>query len=328
MDITTLIPAFKPQFLPQLLNALKHQTYRPARVIISDDSPEQVFVTALRGIQGTSLVRELNLAVVAGPRLGGLRNVQHLLDVWSEKTELFHILCDDDLIYPDFYRWHVVAQGAGYRCTVSRRWTTDEVGQPLAILNEPNGVRCAAQAIISLSARELFPSVIATANNWLGEVSNVVMHRELADLYRDSTLEGISYNGLEDIGTFLRASTRQPIGLITQFLGMFRRHADQNTANQSRRIIKLGHAAWIALALASERAGYLTREQAQQCIVHVGHHTCLKYATEPDMGALCAAIRRLMQNDSGGVEGFLACWAQFVNAPAPMADARASSAAG
>lgn len=319
MNITTLIPAFKPQFLPQLLRALRHQTYRPARVIVSDDSPEQVFVSTLRGIEGTPLARELSLSVIPGPRQGGLSNVRHLLDVWGGQTELFHILCDDDLIYPDFYRWHVAAQGAGFRCTVSRRWSTDEHGQPLAMLDEPSEIRGCAQALVSVSAQQLFPAVVATHNNWLGEVSNVVMHRDLADLYRDLTFEGIAYNGLEDIGSFLRASTRHPIGLITHFLGMFRQHAEQNTANQKRRQIKMGHVAWIALALASERAGYLTRDQAQQCIVRIGQVTCAKYATEPDMAELCAAIQRLTHSQAGAVEDFLASWTHYVNTPARAA---------
>ena len=314
MNVTTLIPAFKPQFLPQLLRALRHQTVRPARVIISDDSPKQVFVSTLRGIEGTPLARELNLEVIPGPRQGGLSNVRHLLDTWSGETELFHILCDDDLIYPDFYRWHIAAQAAGFRCTVSRRWSTDEHGQPLSMLNEPNEIVGAAQTLLSVSAQQLFPAIVATANNWLGEVSNVVMHRDLTDLYRDLSFEGIAYNGLEDIGSFLRASTRQPIGVITHFLGMFRQHADQNSANQKRRQIKMGHVAWIALALASERAGYLTREQTQPCIASIGSVTRTKYATEPDMTELCSAILSLTQRQPGSTESFLRAWSQFVAA--------------
>lgn len=313
MNVTTLIPAFKPQFLPQLLKALKHQTYRPARVIVSDDSPEQTFVAALRGLESTPLGRELNISAVAGPRKGGLANLRHLLDVWAGQTELFHFLCDDDLIYPEFYRWHVAAQGAGFRCTVSRRWSTDELGQPIALLNEPNEVRGAGQALITVNAQNLFPSVVTTANNWLGEISNVVMHRDLADLYRDLSFQGIAYNGLDDIGTFLRASTLQPIGLITHFLGMFRQHGGQNTANQKRRIIKLGHVAWIALAVAGERAGYLTAQQAQQCIASVAHNTVIKYAAEPDMRELCAVITRLAKNEAGAVDQFVTCWAQYVS---------------
>jgi hypothetical protein len=313
VDVTTLILATRPKFLPQLLKALKHQTHRPARVIISDDNPEQPFIAAVRGIEHSPLARELNLQVVGGPRQGGLKNIRHLLDVWSGQTELFHILCDDDLIYPDFYRWHVAAQGAGFRCTISRRWSTDENGQPISMLHEPTEVRGSAQALIGVSAQQLFPAVVATANNWLGEVSNVVMHRDLADLYSDLSFEGIAYDGLDDIGTFLRASTRQPIGLITHFLGMFRQHADQNTGNQNRRIIKLGHVAWIALAMASVRAGYLTPEQSQQCIAGIAHHTLLKYATEPDMTEICSAIARLSKNETGATAAFLDCWARFVD---------------
>jgi hypothetical protein len=239
--------------------------------------------------------------------------------VWSGDTELFHILCDDDLIYPDFYRWHIAAQGVGHRCTISRRWTSDEAGQPLAMLHEPDEVRTAAQSLMSVPAAALFPAVVPTANNWLGEVSNVVMHRELADLYRDLAFEGIPYNGLEDIGSFLRASARQPIGLINQFLGVFRQHAQQNTANQNRRIIKQGHVAWIALAMAGERAGYLTSQQARQCIVQVGHNTVVKYAGEQDMTEVCAAIQALLENRAGAVAAFLSCWARFVSTSTPSA---------
>jgi hypothetical protein len=244
-----------------------------------------------------------------------LLNVRHLLNVWGGQTELFHILCDDDLIYPDFYRWHIAAQGAGFRCTVSRRWSTDELGQPISMLNEPNEVRSAAQALMGVSAQQLIPAVVTNANNWLGEVSNVVMHRDLADLYRDLKFDGIPYNGLDDIGSFLCASTRHPIGLITHFLGMFRQHGDQNTANQHRRIIKLGHVAWIALAIATERAGYLTREQAQRCIATVAPPTLAKYATDPDMGELCATITRLTRNEAGAEQAFLSAWAQYVDVP-------------
>jgi hypothetical protein len=325
MDVTTLIPAFKPQFLPQLLKALKHQTYKPARVIVSDDSPDQVFVATLRGIQDSPLARELNLTVVKGPRQGGSINVRHLLEVWGGQTELFHVLCDDDLIYPDFYRWHVAAQGAGFPCTVSRRWSSDELGQPVSMLDEPVEVRGAAQSLISVSAAQLIPAIVANANNWLGEVSNVVMHRDLADLYRDMAFDGISYSGLDDIGTILRASVRKPIGLITHFLGIFRQHADQNSTNQNRRVIKLGHAAWIALAIATERAGYLTREHAQHCVGLIAHPTLIKYSNEPDMTQLCAAISRLTRNEPGAEDAFLARWAEFVAAPAGQASAHASN---
>lgn len=312
MNVTTLILATRPKFLPQLLTALKSQTHRPARVIISDDNPEQPFVAAVRGIANTPLARDLNLQVVTGPRKGGLNNTRHLLEVWGGQTELFHLLCDDDLIYPEFYSWHVAAQKAGFRCTVSRRWSTDEHGQPIGILNEPNEIRGSAQALISVSAEQLFPAVVPAANNWLGEISNVVMHRDLADLYRDLSFEGIRYDGLDDIGTFLRASTRQPIAIITHFLSMFRQHADQNTGNQNRRIIKLGHVAWIALAISSQRAGLLTPEQAQQCISSVAHHTVLKYAAQPDMAEICATLTRLAKNEAGALDAFLECWARFV----------------
>lgn len=315
MEVTTLIPAFKPKFLPQLLQALSCQTCTPARVIISDDSPNQVFISALKSIEDSPLARKLHLEVVRGPQQGGLANFRHLVRLFAGRTELFHILCDDDLIYPDFYRWHVTAQRSGYPCTVSRRWTADEQGQPLAALPAPEQVQTCMQSLLSLPAKALFPAVVPHANNWLGEVSNVVMHRDLADVYEDLRFEGIPYNGLEDIGTFLRVSTRAPIGFLAQFLGMFRLNADQNTSNPGRRIIKLGHVAWLALALASERAGLVTRAQAWQCITSVGQSTLLKYAESSDMDELREAIAQLIEHKPESEARFLGAWETFVAQP-------------
>lgn len=319
MDVTTLIPAFNPKFLPALLLALKHQTQPPAQVIISDDSPEQVFGQVLKGIEGSPLAQKLSLTVIPGPRKGSLNNVRHLLNVWNKQTELFHLLCDDDLIYPEFYRWHVAAQQGGFKCSVSRRWTADESGQPLGLLTEPKEVQHATSAVLGVPADFLFPSVIGRGVNWLGEISNVVMHRDLADLYLDTSFEGIRYDGLGDIGTFLRASTTSSIGFITHPLGLFRRHAEQNTENQNRRDTKQSHAAWLALALASERGGYVTHEQAWLCIRLLGRHTCSKYANERDMAPLCTSIGRLIAEEPGSVEGFLQAWDDFLDQPADAA---------
>ena len=43
---------------------------------------------------------------------------------------------------------------------------------------------------------------------------------------------------------------------------------------------------------------------------------------------LCAAIERLARNEAGAVDDFLACWAQFLEAPAHEATPRAANAAG
>ena len=51
MKITTLVPAFKPKYLVQLLLALRHQIVKPALIIFSDDSPGQAFRSALQSRQ-------------------------------------------------------------------------------------------------------------------------------------------------------------------------------------------------------------------------------------------------------------------------------------
>jgi hypothetical protein len=41
MEITTLIPAYRDDYLNDLFHGLAEQTYKNFRVVISDDSPEQ-----------------------------------------------------------------------------------------------------------------------------------------------------------------------------------------------------------------------------------------------------------------------------------------------
>ena len=315
MNVTTLVPAFKPKYLPQLIHALRFQTRSPQSVIISDDSPNQAFINSLKQLQGSVLQQELNLRVIQGPQQGGLANMRHLLNAWGGETELLHFLFDDDLIYPEFYRWHIDAQRAGYQCTVSRRWMGAENGQPLGSLDEPESVRDSKKHLLGFAASDLFPATVGVCRNWLGEMSNTVFHRDMADLVQEMALDGIPYNGLEDIGCHLRASTRMPIGFITQHQGMFRRSPEQNTSNPQRRIIKLGHLAWIALAYSGVRMGYLQQEQCRRCIHLIGRAILATYGDAPDMRAFCELIPKMCM-DEPGVEGqFLALWSDFVGEP-------------
>ena len=316
MDITTLIPAYKPKYFPELINALESQTYTGSRVIISDDSPNEAFLIALKEYAGARFVKHLNLSVVKGPQQGGRANIKHLVKLWGRETELVHFLFDDDLIYPEFYRAHVEAQQRGHRCTVSRRWIGLENGQPIGCLEEPRSIRGNTEHLQSFSAQRLFPLTVGYCRNWLGELSNTVFHRDLADVIEDMALDGIPYDGLEDIGSILRASTRTPVGFIGQRLGMFRRSPEQNTANPQRRIMKLGQLAWFGLAFAGHRIGYLQRHEALRCIQGIGAAILAAYGGQSDMRVYCELIPRLLEDAPGAEAEFLARWSAFAREPA------------
>ena len=157
MDIVTLIPAFKPQYLPDLLNSLRLQSRPTRKIIFSDDSPDGAYRATLMSDAFAPLRQGLDIECHEGPRRGGYPNVLRLLDIWAGSSALVHVLLDDDVIYPEFYERHLVAHAsAHFSCTISRRWTASNIGQPLAGQPVPPGVAQHGHRVLSLDADVVF----------------------------------------------------------------------------------------------------------------------------------------------------------------------------
>ncbi|RZL35260.1 MAG: glycosyltransferase family 2 protein [Rubrivivax sp.] len=311
MAFTTLIPAFKPAYLAELLRALQVQTVLPARVIISDDSPDGAFLDALSAPAVQPLVQRLNLSVVQGPRRGGWANCQQLLTLYGGATSHFHLLMDDDIPYPSFYARHAEAHAlATSGCVVSRRWYASETGLPLASLPVPPALDAMPQRLISLPAPLLFEQIVGTSNNWLGELSNTTFAAACLDDMRRPSIGGINLHGLEDIGTMLMCAQRGPLAYINEHLGFFRTSAGQNSQQPLGRAFKLGVLGWIALALAALRAGLLTEPLVRAAIVHSADVVRRRYAAEPDIEPFIALLPQLAANGEADEE-FIRLWHDF-----------------
>jgi len=318
MQFTTLVPAYKPKYLVELLASLRHQSVKPARIIISDDSPDQAFVAALAA--GTPLrqaVPDLNLDVVPGPRTGAYDNFRALLQRYGGRTELFHLLLDDDIPYPSFYERHLAAHTQGRpQCAVSRRWTALESGQPTRDLPVPAAVATHPQRMLALDAKLLFAHTAGVSGNWLGEFSNATFHADMAPLLDDPSLDGICFTGLEDLGAFLKAATRAPLGYINEHLGYFRTSAVQHSADPMGRPMKLAHLAYIALTMSGRRLGLLDAGAAQANLARLCPLIVERYGTQADMLALCAVMPGLAAGSDGAEAEFLALWQVYSGAAA------------
>lgn len=313
-DVTVLVPAYKPKYLGELLLALQSQTLPPARVVFSDDSPDQAFVQALGGGGARAAYPALHIEVIPGPRQGAWANFQQLLQRYRGETEFFHLQLDDDIPYPHFYEQHAQAHRlvrAG--CAVSRRWTALESGQPVSSLPVPAPVAAQMQRVLTLSADLLFTQTVAGTNNWLGELSNATFRADTRDMLLEARLAGVNYTGLEDIGSFLAASQQAPLIFINEHLGYFRTSAAQNTAQPSGRIFKLGLLAWIALALAAQRLGHLSAEQCTGVARRMGRVVLQHYAADDD---ICEVARlALALGESPAAEAaYLAAWQAYSGA--------------
>jgi hypothetical protein len=318
MEYTVLIPAYKPKYLFDLLVSLRHQTKRPAAIIFSDDSPVQSFATLLEADPLMSIVSDLNIKVIPGPRNGAYNNFRNLLQFYIDqkesKTELFQLLLDDDVIYPTFYERHLLAhQSLNASCVISRRWAALENGQPFRDpLPLPSVIASHSNRLLSLDADVLFKHTVGERKNWLGEFSNTTFRADMASELLESAMLGISYAGLEDLGGFLKASLHGPVGFINEHLGFFRSSAEQHSANPMGRPLKLAFLAYISLTFIGRNLGKLSKDQVlaslQQICPFILHH----YGKEMDMFEICQILPLLADGSPEAELKYLQLWDQFI----------------
>ncbi len=312
MNIVTLIPAYKPKYLVELLSSLRYQTRPAQRILISDDSPNGEFRQALYSERIRPLLEGLPIDLVEGPRTGAYENFKHLLRLWDGRSELVHLMLDDDVVYPEFYERHLVAHGsASLSCSISPRWVANEEGillsgqsPPLAVVNAPN-------RILSLDADVVFMTTVAECKNWFGEFSNTVMRGNTIELLFKPEIGGVSYAGLWDLGYFLAASMRAPIGYLQDHLGYFRTGGTGNSSNTYGPIMKAGILAYAALAMGGQRVGKLSPEQALKCYGIIAPVINQYYSGQEDMQVFCQILPLLASNAPGSEVAFLHAWTGF-----------------
>lgn len=317
MTITTLIPAYKFKYCLELLISLRHQTVKPQKIIFSDDSPNQEFVAFLSTEFVKNTIADLNIEVVPGPRTGAWNNFRSLIDLHLQQpngpTEFFHVLLDDDIIYPRFYERHLEAHRlATLSCVVSRRWTTLESGQPIEdSLPVPEAVATYPYIMLMLDADVLFSHTVGTSTNWLGELSNATFRSSMAKKIVDPNIAGIPYIGLEDLGAFLKSSLHAPVGYVKEFLGGFRKSPLQHSADPMGKPLKSAFLAYIALAVAAKKLGKLNNVQCEQVILRASYFILTHYSEESDMKIVCQIMHDFINYDINAEEKFLIEWNRF-----------------
>ncbi len=310
----TLIPAYKPDYLAELFLGLRSQSFKDFRVVLSDDSPGGAVTALIRSGALDSLISSIDLLVVPGPRQGSLKNIHHLIDGWAAQAPLVHVLMDDDIVYPDFYRQHALAHTRGAPgASVSQRWLTAADGRPGAMLPLPSFFDDVPERLVYLDAPALFATTALHCQNWLGEFSNMVLSQDAVRRLRGSQMNGLSYYGLADIGVLLDVSTHAPVVFIRDHLGGFRSHPQQTTHQRQSFALKCGYLAWVALALAGWRGGHLSAEQTQASLAKsVGqcmNHFASDVALSEFFGIAIAHARNLASFD----EHFGAWWARMLS---------------
>ena len=324
--ITTLIPAYKKDFLGELFLGLRSQTLKDFRVVLSDDSPDAEITRLLAEGAWAAQIGPLDVQVVRGPRSARL-NHQHLLDLWAGTTPLVHLHLDDDVIYPDFYRAHVAAHARQpLAASVSRRWLSGEDGRPAVDLAVPAFALESEQRVVLLSPAQLFGTTVAVCENWLGELSNMVLSAQGARRYPVPPAKGLNYYGLLDVGTLLEAAADAPVAWLPDHLGVFRQHPGQTTHNIHSHGGRVAFLAWVAYALAAWQQQRIGAPQAAQAI-EIATARVVQHFGEAD--AVMNAYFELLEHHSGGLdllhERFGAWWRRLL-ASHPSTDPQAYAA--
>jgi hypothetical protein len=309
-QITTLIPAYKTRYMGELLIGLATQTHKPQRIIISDDSPNGEFTELL---QKAPLARSLPIEFCGGPKQGAYENFKHLLRMWNGSSELFHILLDDDVLYPDFYTRHVMAHAmSNVSCSISARWTSNERGQPIEGMPIPKGVWFSNDRVVLLESSALFLSTAPECQNWLGEFSNCVMRRDCAELLFSPRFEDVSYAGLWDLGAFLAASLIAPIAYVQDRLGYFRTGGQGHSNQLMGPHMKAAHLGYAALALGGQRIGQLAPEAAQRGYAGIASALGQRYGEQDDMVGFIEPLRAMAAGQPQAELVFLEMWNAFL----------------
>lgn len=311
--ITTLIPAYKSAFIFETLLSLTAQTYQFFEVIVSDDSPDQVITQLIDSPEFEKLRQKLKLTVLQGPRQGSMSNILHLLGQCNGNG-LIHILMDDDLIYPKFYEKHVEAHlQSDISVSVSYRWFCNQFGQPMGVSSVPSWVSNTQNSFMKINASQLFASVIPNCDNWLGELSNSVFKPDAISLFARTRLEKIAYYGLADIGCLLEASLQSDLGLIKEYLGAFRQHDSQFSAQHNSRVFQCGVIAWVALALGAYRAKQINSNTLQQVVEYICKSLMLRYPNDKLIFAMIQALNKHDINSEKFAINFNLQWEEFIN---------------
>lgn len=315
MQITTLIPAYKTQYIPDLLNGLRLQTAPVGKIVISDDSPDGIFRRTLYSEPYASLREGLDIEFHDGPRNGGYENFKHLVRLWGGRSELLHLMLDDDVLYPEFYERHLAAHAAGgFSCSVSRRWVANDVGLPMTGQPVPAAIQAHAHRMLSLDDKVLFMTTAAECKNWLGEFSNAVFHADCAPMLLDPQLDGVSYAGLWDLGAFLAASIRRPLCHIQDHLGYFRIGPGQNSSKIHSPYMKSAVLGYAALALGGQRVGSLSGALARQSYAKLAPALLLHYGAEADMAPFIALLPEMARGVAGADDRFVEAWHAYLAA--------------
>jgi hypothetical protein len=264
MEITTLIPAYRADFLSDALCGLAEQTYKNFKVIISDDSPGQNISKMIRNGAFSEYTKSLHITLIAGPK-DEIKNHNNLIRYWAGSSHLAHVHHDDDYIFPNFYEKHVEAHRQNdILLSVSGRWFAKVDGIPCQAPATPKFVSNAQPQFQKLNSSEIIKSLLLNTRNWMGEVTNMVISSK-AWKY-DPFIPDLTdpYHGLTDVSLVIKCAVAGRIAYTLEKNGVYRIHEQQGTMDTGSKKWIIPRLCWVSYCLQAWKDGHLSESE---CII-------------------------------------------------------------
>lgn len=214
--VSILIPARRGDFLGRALSSAQRQTFEDIEIVVGDDTPDGALAPIVNGL-GDPRVRYVHL--------GFNDRVRTAQALWSHaRGRYVKWLAEADMLMPasvkvlvEVLRLHPESALAFHgRVLIDEQDTI--VHTPPALLKE--GER-------ALIGRDLLvKDMVAQLQNFVGEMSNVMIDRHRASETDLFTYRSIKFDFLTDVATFLNLAARGPLIAVGGYWSMLRLRAE------------------------------------------------------------------------------------------------------
>jgi len=308
LDVSILIPAFRPTFLRQAIASVLAQAGDEFRIVISDDSGGEALLPIVEAFRDPR-IRYLRTA----GRTGTAANCR---DLWQLcETERMIYLFDDDLLLPNALAEFNAALDAAPNAAFAfgRRHVIDAAGRitreapPSSPAELIDGARMAT-------------ALVGTVTNPVGELSNVMMNRACGLTVDDLlTYAGLDLQVNADVAFYLNATRRGPAVGLGKTVAAFRLHGAQNSSAAFNPKFPFGVVEWELYARGEYDAGRLPRAEALKAVEKLTTAYANWSANHPDVAVMEPGLNALAGRIAAGETGvlddaFRADWARFVAA--------------
>ncbi len=244
--VSILIPAFKSTYLKQCLDSAVAQTFDDIEIIVGDDTPHGSLERIVSQYD-TPKIRYLHHGFQDGP--------QNCRKLWERSTgQYIKWLYDDDVLMPNSVASLMAALRTHPQATFAfhERVIIDQNGK---VIHQPP--RLLADGHIGLIDRTfMVRNMVANGNNFIGEPSNILLNKDLADVSRRQMYKTWQLQFLTDVGSYLNMCEDGPAVAVGGYLGAFRRHSNQ-ASNASSPIFSAGLFEWELMLRGEVAAGNL-----------------------------------------------------------------------